>query len=115
MPVIWTHTNCAPVVKQCGSKDGNCDKKKLGKSPFSLGLPSWMSQTVATHHGSQLSLHNNELKCPIVLPLEIPPPASEDIINPRSGSIYLIPDMWNFKGLKQNNILRDNIRLELCV
>jgi hypothetical protein len=37
--------------------------------------------------------HNKELKCPIVLTFEIPPPASENIINPRSGNIYVITDI----------------------
>ena len=52
-----------------------------------------MSQTVAKHRGSQLSPHNNELKFPIDLPLEIPPPANEDIVNPRLGKIYVMPNI----------------------
>jgi len=52
-----------------------------------------MPQTVAKHCGSQLSPHNNELKFPIVLLLEIPPPASAGIVNPRLGNIYVMPDI----------------------
>jgi len=74
-----------------------------------------MSQTVAKHRGSQLSPHNNEFKFPIVLPLEIPSPASDDIVNPNLGNIYVMRDILNFRRLKPNNILRANIRLELLV
>jgi hypothetical protein len=40
------------------------------------------------------------------------PPDSEDVFNPMSGNIHVIPDIRNFRRLRQNNILQGNIRQE---